>query len=635
MSDAIPPIIGQPNHVGPFLFIEGGFAIGASRVPYFSASLPVETAARVIRMPSEMPVSAERPLDLSELIQRDLIEERVDEGLNAYLRDPSSAHFFNSLTVALLPMSSDSNGLALADSYAEQVGPQHLVPEYGDDVIGPVTLMRPANHGGHGFLAWDSKFTFPVVLDGQHRLAALKAAMSGNFPRKLDLENSRVSILFLVLDERAGYLAPAYPSVLAACRSIFIDLNKNAKSIAKGRQYLLDDRDLSSGCLRSVLHDSVSVTDLGPVSSRVNVEPRLPLSLVDWRSESAKFDGDSPFVTSLLALYAIVDAIAGIKTPDFSDIEAVKLFLDRSTARLLEPSAAADFMKSVSERLKHCEEQDVPFTLYGDEVNVLASGFRARFGRRIVSLMTELKPYRDLIEGYESAGLIGTAKEAWFSLDDPGRRALVESLQIGDPAQEIAEIVSTVKGVDLAYQVVFQRAAVLALNHVLDFPDVAGSLWNLGATASEADVTLEFIKRWNERLAPSTKKGASKASPFVGAGVRIEGTIDFRKTRVSAIEGFIVYAVLSPEEWWLQENPVPTPDSLREWVSKGFEQIGPGAPGNPEKALLGQAGSKWRRGLADVADLLPVVGGLDNSIASCAAGRMHLLVQISRNALAP
>ncbi|MGW8788900.1 hypothetical protein, partial [Heyndrickxia sporothermodurans] len=55
-----------------------------------------------------------------------------------------------------------------------------------------------------GFLRWDPKRIFAATIDGQHRLASLRSFFnSGNLTSKaLD---TKISVLFLVLDPRAGF----------------------------------------------------------------------------------------------------------------------------------------------------------------------------------------------------------------------------------------------------------------------------------------------------------------------------------------------------------------------------------------------------------------------------------------------
>lgn len=588
-----PPVAAQTR--GPFLSLRGGFDFGSAKVPFWAVTLRAEDAVNYIRLPSDIPISDSRPIDINELFQRELDESRVQGELRAYIKSADEPRFFNSLTVALLPLikEKDDGHLHLADSYAVTGRFAHPpVAGYALNDIGQIATYDHPTDPGHGFIAWDPSSTMPVVLDGQHRLATLKDALSGAaFPGKADLAGSRISILFLVLDARAGFTNGPGSSVLSACRSVFIDLNKHAKSVSKARQYLLDDRDVTASALRAVLDDTVEANPEGSVAERVGTSARLPLALVDWRSDSAKFDGESPYLTTILALHGVIEAIVAAKAPNSDEYEELRGYCQRIVARLLPSDEAPAVQEELLTALEVASVMERPFSLPLNVVKRLAEGFRAKYGARIVRPLTEIAPYRAIIGKFESSGWLSTRVEPWFSLDPVGASRLIEGLEMADPGPSVHAASRSLKADNLAFQVVFQRGLLLALHSILAFP---GEIWTEGfgleGVGDPDRLISEYIKRADERLVPSLEAGARADSPFVGAGVRSDGTIDFRKTRIAGIVGVMTLAVMAPRG--------ASRDELANWLSDNWTRQN-GAV-TPVQQLLASHGSAWRRGLADV-----------------------------------
>lgn len=625
MSAAPSPISNDVR--GPFLFVAGGFDFGSSSVPYFAITMRAEDAANFIRLPNELPVSGDRPIDLDELFQRELDAERVDSKIVPYLKSDSRPRFFNSLTVALLPQEAGqiAQNYAPKGSVAKNISPEGTEPTF----VGQVTLFRHPDVSEFGYIAWDPKRTFPVVLDGQHRLFALKRALTDmKFAGRHDLANARISVLLLVLDPRAGYRTESASSVLSACRSIFTDVNKHAKTVSSARQYLLDDNDVVSACLRSVLESAVVAQPLGLVNLRCTLNGRMPLALIDWRAESAKFE-TKPYVSSLMALHTIVEEVLDLPAmPQSTTYDPLWEFVEKATARLVPKTEQSVFKEPILARLKYAQDSEVPFDFTDFEVKVLADAFRVKFGPRIVRPLTELLPYRSLIEGLEGAGYLSSNVEPWFSLDDGGKTRLVQDLEIADPEPSIKAVWMKAKTDNLAFQVVFQRAAVLTLNLFLGFPGRFWTEWNpLDSTEiTESDFIDAWTERWNLRIADALQRSNAARVSFIGAGLRMDGTIDFRKTRASSIGGFMAYALMAPDEWWSDCVDQPT---VSTWINDKFGLISPGTTADPVKNLFSSQGAAWKKGLLDVVryrgDNVESEG-----VLSLAAEALHSLVHANR-----
>jgi hypothetical protein len=580
------------------MYIKGGFGFERTSVPFYAAALQAGMLDMLLRLPSQIPIDPENPLELNELFQRELDVKRVDRTIVPYLRAPERLRFFNALTVVLLP-AVGGNDRRLAREY-----PQTDTAPTGRDgltriPIGPIALTHPEGNDRVGYLSWNLNETVPVVLDGQHRFRAMQTILKDTAGRlRDDLHRAEISVLFLILDPRAGFVAPAGTTALGACREIFIDINKHARVVPRTRLFLLDDRDVVSVSMRRVLEPSVKPQDTS-VAVRVAAEGRLPLGLVDWRGSDAKFD-KSPYVTSLLTFHDIVERVADVPRFDALDYERARKAIDRLTARF-ELGEEPDFpSEKLRDDVDAAEAGERPFELGPKEVTAAAKGFFELFGPRIVHPLVRLTPYAALIDALESAEILGTRLEPWLSFDTDERRALVDELNVDDPAVVVERAWTKVKSAyPLAFQVVFQKASLFALNSLLSWPEqVAALLWPDGLDDG-ATVLDSLIERFNDAVCPSLVITGID-SPFLGAGVRVDGTTDFRKTRINAITGFIVYLLLAPiDEWRELDDEDLVREAASEWVAERWGQIAPG-PRDPIRGLFSVHGKNWRNSVDDV-----------------------------------
>src|SRR5262249_39573919 len=154
--------------------------------------------------------------------------------VDGYLRRPEKLKFFNSLTVALLPVDEKK---MLATGYGDTPRKPELkdslqkLPWVANDVGGVQIITN--NTSPNGFIRWDPNRISPAPIDGQHRLASLQTIFNeGNLPSAA-LE-TKLSVIFLVLDPRVGFdiskmnLSKDENPVLTVIREVFIDLNKHA-----------------------------------------------------------------------------------------------------------------------------------------------------------------------------------------------------------------------------------------------------------------------------------------------------------------------------------------------------------------------------------------------------------------------
>ena len=206
----------------------------------------------------------------------------------------------------------------------------------------------------------------------------------------------------------------------------------------------------------------------------------MPLSLVDWHTEQAKFD-DGPYVTTILALdWAIAELTGAKPVQDFTDYSAI-----RRQLKALAQSLAID-LSAAQKRLDGLEQFEMrPFGFSeeeeGNELDLISNAFQRVWNPVFTELLTEFTPYRRLIEFRTKKSAFTLDFANWYRLrwqhkkDRYAGRATEEYRQfLGRLAtktapvseQQLDEVLSTIereiKRDNLAFNVVFQRAYFLA-----------------------------------------------------------------------------------------------------------------------------------------------------------------------------
>lgn len=321
----------QTQYTDELTFIRGKFTLSdMESVPYFAAVMPLQDLVNHIKLVEEIPAEALLDWRLEELFQRDISWDRVEKELvNQYLKNQNKLSFFNSLTIALLPRS----GFTIEQSYGK---PDTKLPDKGEgwNRINVGNICIDFLSGEEiGVIRWHKERIFPVAIDGQHRLAALQAYYNEkkeNLVQGSPELETKISLIFLILDEEIGFKRRDEKSLIETLREIFIDLNKNARPVSRSRLILLEDQNIQSLCVRTLLAKKAKEFS----------EKELPLSMVTWRGnknkDEAKFDSGYS-ITSVLNLNEIVNYCLDSASLDKNDplvANKIKRYIDKLTGRL-------------------------------------------------------------------------------------------------------------------------------------------------------------------------------------------------------------------------------------------------------------------------------------------------------------
>lgn len=218
-------------------------------IHYCLTSLSVRNLWDDIKLMSEIPGSEKWGFEA--LFQRMIREEWVSQIVKNYLGNRDKLKFFPPITVALLPCVNDSP----ARKYETQDGFEfskndaggHIAALPGLRILFP-TADKPEFpvFGSPALLDWDKTKYVAVAIDGQHRISALRQYVPREGQRA---DSSDVPASILVFDPKV----PGGRDLIQATREIFIDINKNAKTVDDSRLILLDDRNFYNCLTRSLI----------------------------------------------------------------------------------------------------------------------------------------------------------------------------------------------------------------------------------------------------------------------------------------------------------------------------------------------------------------------------------------------
>ena len=527
------PVVVNIPATPDFDFLYGRYKLSPWAIPYFSTTMSMRAAAKSLALSADFPGSDAVKWEINELYQREIDWPRVERQIVPYLSLTDEPQFFNSLTIALLPMDRDLVGSPRPFSSDFPWSPPAL---HNEKLFAKLLSVGPISCGfwnswrdfsqaeaKTGQIRWNSDQVFAVALDGQHRLAAIQRFVDdgrySSVAASDRIDETSIPVIFVVLDPAFGYVSPLDRPVVEVLRRIFIDLNKHAKVPSRARLILLDDKDPASVCVRALVGTALS-DDLGELEAET---PRIPLSLVDWHTEQAKFD-KGPYVTTILALDWAITELTGAKpVQDLMDYNAFSRQL-----KALRSALDLDLSAAIARLAEYKTSGSRPFNLLeGEDESEIASisgAFKRLWNPVFVKLLTEFAPYRDLIERRSSEGALMLDFSNWYRLryarqqDKFAGRATKDydrflgRLDARNPPVAEAQLIRILNGIEdykadnLAFNVVFQRAYFLAFN---EFSKITAEHLDEYLPSTDVDVDVDFDVDFDGADASASDKGES------------------------------------------------------------------------------------------------------------------------------
>lgn len=279
---------------------------------YVQASIPItqiewlETATEAFRA---------NALDFEELVQRDIDKQRVLDIANQYLKKGEErVLFFPPLLAATVAL--DEHGmLKQFESKKEEIKSNDAYITWGEDRFQLILPTSEAATGHEIFIAGKPHHIMPywsilrlnsnkiklVVIDGQHRLQALKHLWlsSDQTNKKVVREiNIPVCILFTpnaVQDENS------HEKISMDLRELFVRINQTGKKVSGHFIALLDDGKLSSFSVR----EFCNLAKKAPLSHDCS-----KLNCIEWNQRVDKFAAQVTRSYSVTTIQIISDTLA-------------------------------------------------------------------------------------------------------------------------------------------------------------------------------------------------------------------------------------------------------------------------------------------------------------------------------------
>ena len=254
-------------------------------IHYCLTSLSIRSLWDDIKLMNEIP--GVEKWGFEALFQRVIREEWVTQIKNQYLSNPDRLKFFPPVTIALLPCVNDSPQRQYEEpgkfSFKKSDEGGHIAELPGLAIHFPTAAEAGfPEFGRPAMLSWDKSKYAAIAIDGQHRISALRRAV----PREgQKADSADVPATFLVFDPKL----PAGRDLIQATREIFIDINKNAKTVDDSRLILLDDRNFYNRLTRNLIlqaypdGETPSSLDFKKVDDEIALEvpDGIPQELID------------------------------------------------------------------------------------------------------------------------------------------------------------------------------------------------------------------------------------------------------------------------------------------------------------------------------------------------------------------
>ncbi|AXX85924.1 DNA phosphorothioation system protein DndB [Malaciobacter marinus] len=236
--------------------------------------------------------------DFDLLLQRDLDETRIKRELIPYLKRDDKLSFFPSLLVVVLNIENNGSGAMIKQQYPpldEQIidNPEDNSgnskvnsKKYGD--LFSVEILVDENEKKQ---RWFSIFNFNrntqlLAIDGQHRLVALQA-ITGKLTTERDKEkflaysdekelfnDLEIPVTILYVPDMHQGTDDNNEPLTSIFRQVFVDVNKNAITVSKMRNILLDENDFNSIFTRMICSEILKNTNLN-----------ISINEIEWNKE--------------------------------------------------------------------------------------------------------------------------------------------------------------------------------------------------------------------------------------------------------------------------------------------------------------------------------------------------------------
>jgi hypothetical protein len=378
---------------------------------------------------------------VSQIIQREVDKIRVSNIAKSYIQGQGRiVKYFPPIIVAILPKDSDGK-ISMTLDYESEVPndireliyqksmystndpiKKYILNGENLSLIDGVYLIEVSKVFDTNLLAWNKDKYYSIVIDGQHRLQALfKSAIS-----KPEVNEYLQDVVFV--DFSPLILSNTSLSPVEVVRRVFVDINTNARKVGFVRQILMDDKELASLCVQSLV-DSVNRD-----GSEKDIDSFLISQIVDWYGDKLKHS--LPHLTGILSLYQIIDdyliqenisSLNDLRSPRkvskwvnrLNDVFMVDRFIDSSEDPAIQDiktlytslmeyearrSGQEDFSPEIDDEYKESEIFNFDYRI----LDIAQSQFEAIYLKPLVSFFNNYSPLNKGIGIIRDKGGLGT-----------------------------------------------------------------------------------------------------------------------------------------------------------------------------------------------------------------------------------
>jgi hypothetical protein len=287
-------------------------------------------------------------------------------------------------------------------------------------------------------------------------------------------KQTQIPVIFVLLNSKAGFdntQSQTSHSIRSISRELFTDLNKNAKTVDRARELILDDKSIHARCVRTLLTDSTAKDD----------KDLLPLSLVRWQDDVNKFD-NSYYLNSLVHLDLLVKALLDLKEPsDPMEERQIKAFIKDINQTLgIDGKEVEHEGRTLTQYYEEdcCDEDGNPQTPFSRlpeyYLESAIKGFKQNFRPWLIKLLMEFKPYSNLLEYARNKNLI-EGIFGQYQAQTAKHKSMIKEQEIAKdsdwfkreiiiPQNDIAEM----KENQWAFKAIFQKA-IVRLGKIVEF----------------------------------------------------------------------------------------------------------------------------------------------------------------------
>ena len=337
-----------------------------------------------------------KEISFEELIQRDIDIERVDEEIvNEYLqKGKDKVIFFPPLLVSLMAIKDEKHleeypaPEAVINPYPYDQGKATFSCTWGDDMFQlelPLTKKDTKtylthNEENHYFIKYLAtlRFNAPmklVVIDGQHRFKALQRVIEKKERELLDNLQFPACIFF------SSTKSATATSYLRNMRELFVTINTEAKKVSGHFVSLLNDRKLSSLCIR----------DLADSWKQDITRDFSYLHLLEWNQRQ---EGKANQITKKYSVSTVSIIATCLGNYIFNDKKGY-------TTTILNLSPVKEDLEITAESIKFDQISEDSFDI--DQIPVLKQQIQENVTPSLNTLFTLPRPYKEVSQKFAEA----------------------------------------------------------------------------------------------------------------------------------------------------------------------------------------------------------------------------------------